>query len=107
MTLVPHLLSALPILQLAQAAADSGAAPARTGYVPFLRPLPVWSDAIWPFLLLPLCIAVSIVYKSIKCRTMADVPREAAKITVWIIGGMVLAAAVLALVVHLVDYSRS
>ena len=52
-------------------------------YRPFLDPLPVWSDKVWPWLLLPLCLAVSVVYKSIKCRSMRQVPREALVITGW------------------------
>ena len=45
-------------------------------YRPFLDPLwGAWSDGVWPLLLLPLCVAVAIVYKSIKCRSMSDVPR--------------------------------
>ena len=39
-------------------------------WTPFLNPLPVWSDRVWPWLLLPLAAAISVVYKSIKCRKM-------------------------------------
>ena len=63
-------------------------------YRPFLDPLPVWDQ--WYVLLLPLCVAVAVVYKSIKCATMRQVPAEAARTTVYIIVGMVAAAAVLA-----------
>ena len=60
-------------------------------YRPLMEPLPyVW--AYWPWLLLPLCIAVAVVYKSIKCRSMKQVPREAAVITVWILAGLGAAA---------------
>ena len=72
-------------------------------YRPFLDPIPVWSDAVWPWLLIPLCVAVSIVYKSIKCRSMKDVPREAAVITVWIILGMIGAAIALAVLVRVLE----
>ena len=44
-------------------------------WIPFLYPLPIWD--YWPWLLIPLCVGVSIVYKSIKCRSMRTVPREA------------------------------
>jgi hypothetical protein len=54
-------------------------------YRPFLDPLPVWG--YWPLLILPLCIAVAVVYKSMKCSTMSQVPREAGQIVLWIIGG--------------------
>jgi hypothetical protein len=67
---------------------------------PFLDPLPIWSNAVWPWLLVPLAVAVALVYKSIKCRTMRDVPREAASIAIWIIVGMVIAAVALAVVVR-------
>ena len=77
------------------------------GYRPFLDPLwGAWSNGVWPFLLIPLCLAVSIVYKSIKCRSMRDVPRQAAAITLWIILGMIFAGAVLAVIVKGIDYSR-
>ena len=64
---------------------------------PFIQPLPVWD--VWYLLLLPLCVAISIVYKSVKCATMQQVPREAASITFWILLGMVTAGAALALIV--------
>lgn len=69
-------------------------------YTPFLDPIPIWSNMVWPWLLLPLAIAVSLVYKSIKCGSMRQVPREAAVIAVWIVLGMVAAAAALAALVH-------
>jgi len=68
---------------------------------PFLDPLPIWSDRVWPFLLLPLAGAVSVVYKSIKCRKMSEVPREAAVSFSLIIRGMLVAAVVLSGVVAL------
>jgi hypothetical protein len=35
---------------------------------PFLQPLPIWDQ--WYLLMLPLCVAVSVVYKAIKCQSM-------------------------------------
>jgi hypothetical protein len=70
-------------------------------YTPFLRPLPVWNS--WVVLLLPLCVAVAVVYKSIKCHTMSQVPAEAAKATAYILVGMALAGAVLMGVVWLLE----
>lgn len=67
----------------------------------FIRPLPVWN--VWWLLMLPLCVGVAIVYKSIKCHSMKSVPREAAIIAVWIILGMVAAAAVLAGLMHFIQ----
>ena len=65
---------------------------------PFLQPLPVWN--IWYLLLLPLCAAVSIVYKSVKCAEMRQVPREALNIFLWILAAFVGAGAALAIVVR-------
>ena len=60
---------------------------------PFLDPLPVWN---YPYLLaLPLCIAIAVVWKSVKCRTMFEVPREAGIVLLWILGGFAAAAAIL------------
>jgi hypothetical protein len=70
-------------------------------YQLFLDPLPIWN--YWPWLLLPLVAGVSIVYKSVKCKSMATVPREAAVITFWILASMIAAAAVLWAVVDVVD----
>jgi hypothetical protein len=65
-------------------------------YVPFVYPLPIWvSPWIWPLLLLPLCLAVAIVYKGVRCNRMSLVPREAAGLFITIVLGMVLTAAVL------------
>lgn len=69
-------------------------------YVPFLDPLPGAWD-YWYLLLLPLCIAVAVVYKSIKCASMRQVPREATTITLWILFGMAAAGAVLVGIVTL------
>lgn len=67
----------------------------------FIRPLPVWN--VWWLLMLPLCVGVAIVYKSIKCNSMKSVPREATVIAVWIILGMAAAAAVLAALMHFIE----
>ena len=75
----------------------AAAAPAYHYTRPFLQPLPVWN--YWPWLLVPLAIAVAVVYKSIKCRRVSQVPKEAAVLTLWILGGMVVAAGVLAVMV--------
>ena len=68
-------------------------------YVPFVYPLPIWD--YWPWLILPLCAAVSIVWKSVKCYSMNQVPREALTIFVWILVFMVLAGVTLAGVVKI------
>jgi hypothetical protein len=60
-------------------------------YVPFVDPLPVWD--YWPWQILPLALAIAVVYKSIKCHTVAQVPREAIVLTLWIVLSMVGVAA--------------
>jgi hypothetical protein len=79
------------------------AAPA--GYVPFMQPLPVWD--YWYLLAVPLCAGVSVVYKSIRCRSMRTVPREAAKATGWILLGLVAAGAALLLLVKAFEWAGS
>ena len=68
-------------------------------YTPFVQPLPVWN--YWPLLLLPLCAGVSIVYKSIKCARMKQVPREATVLLITIVGAIILAAAALVVIVRM------
>jgi hypothetical protein len=79
--------------QLAQAAVTT-----TPGYRPFVTPLPVWNYWIW--LLIPLCLGVSIVYKAIRIERIADIPKQALIITGWIIGGMAAAAVALAIIVR-------
>ena len=57
----------------------------------FRQPLPIWD--YWYLLLIPLCVGISIVYKSIKCREMKQVPREASVIFIMIMLGMTATAA--------------
>ena len=70
-------------------------------YSPFLTPLPIWN--YWPLLLFPLCALVAIVYKSIKCASMDQVPREATALFIWILIGMVAAGAVLTGIVKIME----
>jgi hypothetical protein len=69
-----------------------------------MQPLPAWD--YWYLLALPLCAAVSIVYKSIRCRSMRTVPREAAKATGWILVGLVAAATALTLLVKVFEWAE-
>jgi hypothetical protein len=73
-------------------------------YVPFLHPLPAWH--VWYLLAVPLCAAVAVVYKAIRCKSMRKVPREAAKATVWILVGLVGAAVALLVVVELMEQTK-
>ena len=77
------------------------ALPGVLAYTPFMQPLPAWD--VWYLLALPLCAAVSIVYKSIRCRSMRKVPREAAKALGWIVLGLLAAAMILAVAVELME----
>lgn len=73
---------------------------------PFLDPLPIWRLPVqlWgPMLLVPLTIAIAVVYKSIKCSRMSKVPRQSAALTGWILLFMVAAAIVLWAVVRGVE----
>ncbi len=69
----------------------------------FIQPLPLWDDHLWPWLLVPLCAAVAIVYKSIRCRSMKTVPREASVIFLWILVCMVVAGAALSGIVRILE----
>jgi hypothetical protein len=62
-----------------------------------LYPLPIWDrNWLWALLLVPLCAAVAVVYKSIRCSQMSRVPREALVLFITIVAGMIVAAAALA-----------
>ena len=64
---------------------------------PFLTTLPVWD--YWALLCLPLCLGVAVVYKTTKCGTSGEVPKEAAILFIWIVLGLLAAAlAVMAVV---------
>jgi hypothetical protein len=74
------------------------------GFTPFIDPLPIWSpDWLWAVTLIPLCAAVAVVYKAIKCGAISRVPREALVLFITIIVGMALAAAALAGIVKLME----
>lgn len=66
-------------------------------YRPFLDPLPVWDYWVW--LLLPLSLAISVVYKSVRADSMRRVPAEAIRLTIWIVAAMGAAAVALMLLV--------
>jgi hypothetical protein len=76
--------------------------PSLLGYRPFLDPLAVWD--YWVFLLLPLSLAISIVYKSVRTDSMRRVPAEAARLTIWIVTAMGAAAIGLMILVRLFTY---
>lgn len=63
-------------------------------YVPFQKALPIWNA--WWLLLFPLCLGIAIVYKSIRCESMQQVPRQALGLFAFILIVMAVAGAVLA-----------
>jgi hypothetical protein len=66
-------------------------------YTIFLDPLPVWSRSwYWPLLLLPLCLAVAIVYKGVRCGQVSRIPREALGLFITIVALMMVTALALA-----------
>ena len=70
-------------------------------YRPLVDPLPV--AGYWYWALLPLCLIFSVVYKAVKCESMRQVPKAALAITFWILLGMAAAAAVLAVLVKVLE----
>jgi hypothetical protein len=66
-------------------------------YTPLLDPLPIHNWWFW--LLLPLCLLFSIVYKAVKCDSVRQIPKEALSITLFILAGMAAAAVVLTVIV--------
>ena len=70
-------------------------------YQPFRKPAPLWD--YWYLLLLPLCLAITIVYKSVRCESMRRVPREALVLFAVIIVVMVASAGALAAIVELME----
>jgi hypothetical protein len=65
---------------------------------PFVTPAPVWN--YWYLLVLPLTLAIAIVYKSVRCDSMRKVPREALVLFAFIVGVLVAAAGALAAIVN-------
>ena len=64
----------------------------------FLKPMPLWN--LWWVLLLPLCLGVAIVYKAVRLDNIRDLPRQGLILLFWILGGMIFAAIVLAVLVN-------
>lgn len=69
-------------------------------YRPFLDPLPL--DRHWPLLLLPMVIAIGVVYKSIKLEDLAQLPRQALYLSAQILVFMILAAVALWLITEMI-----
>lgn len=69
------------------------------GWRPFLTAMPIWD--YWFWLLLPLCAGVAVVYKTTKCRYAETIARESIGLAIWIVLGLLGAAAAVAVVVRL------
>lgn len=70
-------------------------------YRPFIDPLPIHS--YWAWLLIPLCLLFSVVYKAVKVENLRELPRQVLSGTIWILIGMSSAAAVLAGIVKILE----
>ncbi len=76
------------------------ALPTTLAFRPFLDPLPI--DGYWMLLLIPMVIAISVVYKTIKTDRLHKIPREASILAAQIVAFMALAAAALWILTELV-----
>jgi hypothetical protein len=70
------------------------------GYTPLLDPLPY--EPYWLVLLLPLVLAIALVYKTIKLPSLATLPQQAVRLGGEILVFMVLISAALWLLTLLV-----
>lgn len=60
-------------------------------WTPFLDPLPL--HGAWMWLAIPLAAAIAVVYKALKLADLADLPGEAARLTIIILIALLAAAA--------------
>jgi hypothetical protein len=72
-----------PSLALISMLAQAGEAGGYSYSRPFIQPLPVWD--YWYLLLLPLVLAVAVVYKACKCSKFSEIPRAAVGMVCWIV----------------------
>ncbi len=68
---------------------------------PFHTAAPLWD--YWYLLTLPICAAIAVVYKCVRCREMSRVPREALVLTFFMSAVLVVVAAVLAMMVWVTE----
>ena len=69
-------------------------------YRPFLDP--IGGDRYWMLMLIPMVIAIAVVYKTIKTDRLEKIPRESAVLAAQIVAFMAMAAAALWLLTELV-----
>jgi type VI protein secretion system component VasK len=77
-------------------------AAAASGFRPFLTPLPVWDH--WMWLILPLCVAVAVVWKAMRVPSLADVPKEAGRLLLYILAGYTAGALLVWAIVSVADH---
>ncbi len=65
------------------------------GWIPFLEPLDVDGRWQWPFLLIPLALAIAIVFKTLKIDDLRRLPKAAGWMAVQIVLFMMASALVL------------
>lgn len=66
---------------------------ASVAWVPLIEPMPI--ESFWPALLVPLAVAIAVVYKTIKIEDLRQLPRQAMVLTSQIVVLMALAAIVI------------
>ncbi len=68
---------------------------AQYAFRPFLNSPPIWD--YWLLLIIPLCLGVAIVYKSMKVASPRQLPLEAISTMAYILGAMAAIAAAVTL----------
>ncbi|MEX0744550.1 MAG: hypothetical protein WD118_03015 [Phycisphaeraceae bacterium] len=66
---------------------------ASVAWVPLIEPMPI--ESFWQALLVPLAVAIAVVYKTIKIEDLRQLPRQAMVLTSQIVVLMALAAIVI------------
>ncbi len=66
-------------------------------YIPFRDAIPIHDYWVW--LIIPLCLAVAIVYKTVRAEDSDRLAKDAIIAAAWILAGLAGGAAALALVV--------
>ena len=82
-------------------AASLVAAAAEYQFRPFHNAAPVWD--YWYLLALPICAAIAVVYKCVRCKEMSRVPREALVLAFFMSAVLVMVAVALAMLVWVTE----
>ena len=73
--------------------ASSSHEPVLLAYRPFIDPMP-WNDSYWMLTIVPLSLAVAVVYRSVRTDDLSEMPRQAVIFTAQIVGAMVVVAGI-------------